>query len=217
MSIFHRENLVSSHLFKSSTEEPLSVFLCMQSSRPILQHSTWRGLLYQVQFFYPLKRLLSLSSFLLFRVACFFSLDYFMALLNRTLLFLADRGTSLASLLHALLFCLSSLLALFLRPTQDRLKLKEFFDVNNLSEEKWGRRHAAVRSLALFVFFKFTATILSAACPVPAGIFTPIFVCGAALGKFSFFTDLLDLIFIGLLYIERREIDRKVRDTKGVR
>ncbi|PHJ25552.1 chloride chloride channel family protein, partial [Cystoisospora suis] len=66
--------------------------------------------------------------------------------------------------------------------SEDRLKLKEFFDVNHLNEEKWGGPHAVVSSLALFVFFKFTATILSAACPVPAGIFTPIFVCGAALG-----------------------------------
>lgn len=68
-----------------------------------------------------------------------------------------------------------------LSSSQDRLKLKELFDVASLDEEKWGSH--AVRSLAVFVFFKFAATILSAACPVPAGVFTPIFVCGAALGK----------------------------------
>ncbi|CBZ51186.1 putative chloride channel protein [Neospora caninum Liverpool] len=64
--------------------------------------------------------------------------------------------------------------------SEDRLKLSEFFDVENL-DSKWGSH--VLFSLFLFVLFKFAATILSVACPVPAGIFTPIFVCGAALGR----------------------------------
>ncbi|PFH32048.1 chloride transporter, chloride channel (ClC) family protein [Besnoitia besnoiti] len=65
--------------------------------------------------------------------------------------------------------------------SEDRLKLGEFFDVENLNRDRWGCHE--LLSLALFAVFKFAATILSVACPVPAGVFTPIFVCGAALGR----------------------------------
>ncbi|EPR59785.1 chloride transporter, chloride channel (ClC) family protein [Toxoplasma gondii GT1] len=65
--------------------------------------------------------------------------------------------------------------------SEDRLKLGEFFDVESLDTNKWSSH--VFLSLFLFVIFKFAATILSVACPVPAGIFTPIFVCGAALGR----------------------------------
>lgn len=45
----------------------------------------------------------------------------------------------------------------------------------------------------IYSILKFVLTSISISCPIPCGVFTPIFTCGATIGRF--FGHMVDVIF----------------------
>jgi H+/Cl- antiporter ClcA len=68
---------------------------------------------------------------------------------------------------------------------EDKKTINELFSAEVLedtSADHWAEPYI-VLNLAVFSALKILITALSISCPIPCGVFTPIFVSGAAIGR----------------------------------
>ncbi len=89
----------------------------------------------------------------------------------------------------ALVTALCSFPIYFLQ-NSDRENLQDLFSPQSLTsidERKWSDP-AEGFNLFTFSFLKFILTVLAVTCPIPAGVFTPIFTMGASFGRLFGFT-----------------------------
>eukprot|EP00916_Digyalum_oweni_P023426 GHVL01038867.1.p1 GENE.GHVL01038867.1~~GHVL01038867.1.p1 ORF type:complete len:605 (-),score=107.99 GHVL01038867.1:489-2303(-) len=63
---------------------------------------------------------------------------------------------------------------------KDRSTIKSLFSDEDMNTEIWNNSFI---TLPVFVFVKTLSTALSLSCPIPCGVFTPIFVIGASFGR----------------------------------
>ena len=66
--------------------------------------------------------------------------------------------------------------------SSDRMIASELFDESDLDEAHWVRLPTWI-TLPLYIIFKLTFTAISICLPIPCGVLTPIFTCGAAFGR----------------------------------